>query len=40
MIILLNVKLMIPFIPHLAHECLELFNCKDVDKWPSVKEIF
>ena len=32
------VKLMIPFTPHLAHECLELLNCKTVDKWPEIKD--
>ena len=29
-------KLMIPFTPHLAFECLELFNCKTVNIWPKV----
>ena len=29
-------KLMIPFTPHLANECLELLNCKTVDKWPAI----
>ena len=29
-------KLMMPFIPHLANECLELLKCKDVNKWPKV----
>ncbi len=29
-------KLMIPFTPHLAYECLEVFNCKDIDKWPNI----
>jgi len=29
-------KLLIPFIPHLAHECLELFNCQTVEKWPEI----
>ncbi len=29
-------KLLIPFIPHLAHECLELLNCKTIDKWPQI----
>ena len=24
-------KLLIPLYPHLAYECLELLNCKDVD---------
>ncbi len=27
-------KLMIPFTPHLAYECLELHNCKSLNKWP------
>ena len=29
-------KLMIPFTPHLANECLELLNCKNVDNWPII----
>ena len=29
-------KLMLPFAPHLANECLELHNCKTVSKWPIV----
>ena len=29
-------KLMIPFTPHLAFECLELLKCKDVNKWPII----
>ena len=34
-------KLMIPFTPHLANECLELLNCKNVDNWPIIdKKIF
>ena len=33
-------KLLIPFIPHLAHECLELFNCKTIDKWPDIEKGF
>ena len=31
-------KLLIPFIPHLAHECLELFNCKTIDRWPNIEK--
>ena len=31
-------KLLIPFIPHLSHECLELFNCKTIDKWPKIEK--
>ena len=29
-------KLMIPFTPHLAYECLELFNCKNFNQWPNI----
>ena len=29
-------KLMIPFTPHLAHECLEFTNCSDVSNWPKI----
>ena len=29
-------KLMIPFTPHLAYECLELLNCKTYDTWPII----
>ena len=29
-------KLMIPFTPHLAHECLEFLNCYDFNDWPSI----
>ncbi len=29
-------KLMVPFAPHLSNECLELFNCKSVNKWPII----
>ncbi len=28
-------KLMIPFVPHLAHECLVNLRCKNSDIWPS-----
>ncbi len=31
-------KLMIPFAPHLAYECLEFLNCKTKNIWPEVKE--
>ena len=30
-------KLMVPFIPHLALECLELMNCEDVNEWPKIE---
>ena len=33
-------KLMLPFTPHLANECLTLLECKDVNKWPEIKENF
>jgi len=29
-------KLLIPFTPHLAHECLENLNCKNIDIWPEI----
>ena len=29
-------KLMIPFTPHLAHECLEFLSCNDFDNWPKI----
>ena len=31
-------KLMIPFTPHLAYECLELFNCETINSWPKIKQ--
>ena len=30
-------KLMIPFIPHLAHECLEILQCKTISNWPKLE---
>ena len=30
-------KLMLPFIPHLAHEGLQLLNCKNIDTWPKIR---
>ena len=30
--------MMLPFTPHIAHECLEQLKCKNVDKWPEVKK--
>ena len=32
-------KTMIPFTPYLAHECLELLNCKTVNNWPKILDI-
>ena len=29
-------KIMIPFVPHLANECLELLKCSDKNKWPDI----
>ena len=29
-------KLMIPFTPHLAYECLTNLKCKELNKWPKV----
>ena len=29
---------MIPFTPHLAHECLELMKCKNKKDWPKIDE--
>ena len=31
-------KLMIPFTPHLAHECLDNLGCKNFDNWPEIRE--
>ena len=31
-------KLMVPFTPHLAHECLELLKCDTPNKWPEIKD--
>ena len=31
-------KLMIPFTPHLAYECLSNLKCKDQDIWPEIDE--
>jgi len=33
-------KMMIPFIPHLAYECLELFDCKTANNWPKIEKNF
>ena len=29
-------KLMLPFTPHLANECLSTLNCKQVNLWPEI----
>jgi len=31
-------KLMLPFVPHLANECLEKLKCNNIDIWPEIKE--
>ncbi len=31
-------KLMMPFTPHLANECLLNLNCKDVNTWPKINK--
>ena len=36
--IIKTMKLMIPFTPHLAYECLEKLKCKSVNKWPEIKK--
>jgi len=31
-------KLMIPFTPHLAYECLEIIGCKTTSEWPQIEK--
>ena len=31
-------KLMLPFTPHLAYECLELLKCKNSENWPEIDQ--
>jgi len=31
-------KLMLPFTPHLAYECLELLQCKNPENWPEIDQ--
>ena len=31
-------KLMIPFTPHIAYECLANLNCKEFDQWPQINK--
>jgi len=31
-------KLMIPFTPHIAHECLTNLKCKEMDSWPKINK--
>ena len=33
-----TMKQMIPFTPHLAHECLELMGCKSKNEWPKIEK--
>ena len=30
-------KLLIPFTPHIAFECLELLKCKNIHDWPTIQ---
>ena len=32
-------KLMIPFTPHIAYECLTNLKCKELNQWPKVNEV-
>ena len=32
-------KLMIPFTPHLSHECLELHGADKIDEWPKINKL-
>ena len=31
-------KILIPFVPHLTHECLEKLQVKDIDFWPKIDD--
>ena len=31
-------KILIPFVPHLTHECLEKLQVKDIDFWPKIND--
>jgi len=31
-------KVLIPFVPHLAYECLEQIGAKEIDKWPEISD--
>ena len=33
-----KMKLMIPFTPHLALECLEKLKCKNTEEWPKINK--
>ena len=33
------VKILIPFTPHMAYECLEMLGAKDTKIWPKVDKI-
>ena len=30
-------KVLVPFVPHLAYECLSLLKCKTTENWPEIK---
>ena len=31
-------RLLVPFVPHIARECLELMNSKNFNTWPKIKK--
>ncbi len=32
-------KLLVPFTPHLAYECLSILKCKDINVWPKINTV-
>ena len=36
--LIMIMKLMIPFTPHLAYECLESLKCKNMNMWPKINK--
>ena len=32
--------ILIPFVPHLAHECLEQLGSKNINSWPKINDSF
>ena len=33
-------KMMLPFTPHIASECLEQLKCENTDEWPEIKKVY
>ena len=33
-------KLMVPFVPHISYECLDLLKCENKDEWPKINKNF